>query len=109
MARIAGADGAAITQASLTSITYGVFNKADDSAIVAAGTALTIADVVFDTLQTDDRWTVDSTGYNFRHDATAATFVTGDVVHRFEYKFTPTSGEAWHVVFEVSTINLLGS
>ena len=106
MARIVGQSAAYITQASLTSITCKVFSR--DGTNVSTPT-ITISTSVFDTLQTDDRWDEDSTGYNFRHTVAASVLTTGNETYRIEYKFTPVSGEVFFVVFELSTINVLTS
>lgn len=108
MARVLGVDGANITQASISSITYAVHN-ADTGAEVVASTSLTVASVVFDTLQTDSRWHVDSTGYNFRMDAPAASFPTGNTRYHVEVKFTPATGAVFHVVFEVAALQIFRS
>ena len=65
MARMEGADAAAITQSSVSSIDGKVFDK---NSSTDTGTTLTVAVAtsVFNTLQTDARWDVDATGYNFR-------------------------------------------
>lgn len=113
MARIKGGDGANITQASISSIAYSVFSLSTTNG-VTTGTetttgTLTVSDVVFDTLQTDARWGKDSTGYNFRWDVPASVLANGDTTYRIEIKFTPTSGEAFHVVAEVETVGLYRS
>lgn len=106
MARIIGNDAANITQASLTTITYSVFDL--DSATPETpvsghdAQALTVANVVFNALQTGDaRWADaggDLTGFNFLHAIAATAFPSA---HRYaiEYLFNPASGENfWHVV-----------
>ena len=108
MARIVGNDGVNIVQADVTSI-YRIIYNAATGVVVQASTEITVANAVFDTLQTDARWSYDDTGYNFRDDAPAAQFASGSVVYRIEYKFTPASGEVWHVVFQPSAVELLGS
>lgn len=108
MARLKGQSGGNVTQASLSAISYTVIDKTTQAVIVAA-TSLTIADVIFDSLQTDARWTKDSTGYNFRHDLAAASFPEGNTTYRVEYTFTPVSGAVFRAVFEMPTLNLLGS
>ena len=108
MARVYGNSAVAITQASLSGITYTVIDKTT-LAVVVASTALTVSSVVFDTLQTDARWVKDSTGYNFRHDLAAAALPDGDSTYRVEYTFTPTIAAVFKLVFEVATVNLLGS
>ncbi len=108
MARVVGNDAANITQASLTSVKLTIFNRLTDAVIVAEQT-LTVADVVFDTLQTDSRWTLDSTGYNFRHTVVASSLATGGIVHHCEFKFTPASGEVFWVVFDLATQEIITS
>lgn len=110
MARVAIQDGTNGQQADFTGITYAVFDldSATPATAVSSG-SLTVANVVFDTLQTDSRWTKDSTGYNFRHDATPAMFPTGGHRYRMEYLFNPAAGEDFFVAFEVDTIAMLTS
>lgn len=98
LARVVGNAAAAITQASLSSISYKIFNESSDTPDTAVETGtLTVSSVVFDTLQTDARWTKDTTGYNFRN-VVAGTNITGDGRrYLVEYLFTPTSGAAFVV------------
>ena len=107
MARIVDNDGTNITQADLSAISWNIFDMSNPAS--ATNTALVITDVVFDTLQTDSRWTTDSTGYNFRHDVPAVSLAIGDAQYRLEYKFTPASGEVFHTAFELVTVDMLGS
>ena len=102
MARIVGADSTAITQSTTSAITLAVFKNASTSATYTA--SLTVADVVFNTLQTDGRWNLDSSGYNFRYSAIASIFADGDATYRLEYKFTPTSGSQYFVIYEIDTV-----
>lgn len=106
MARIQGNDAANVQQADITSIKRSVY---DGETIIGLDVTLTLVDVVFDTLQTDARWTFDSTGYNFKDDVVATVFPVGDKVYRVEYKFTPASGAVFHYVREVHTKNLVRS
>ena len=86
-------DGANATQAVVSSITYKAWDTADSGTVYASGT-LTVADVVFDTLQTDGRWAADATGYNFRHDVGQGVFVTPGR-YRLEYTATLTGGNSF--------------
>lgn len=106
MARIVGNNAANIVQVDITSIALTVTETGGDAGTPAA---VTVATVIFNTLQTDARWTVDATGYNFRYEVPAATLANGGKVYVFEFKFTPASGPVFHVVFQVPTVNLLGS
>lgn len=107
MARIAGNDGEYITQASISAIVCTIKNARTQAAISTP--AVVVATSVFDTLQTDSRWTEDSTGYNFLHTVPATSFASGDTIYRVEYKFTPASGEVFWVVFEASALGVLTS
>lgn len=108
MARVVGNDGANIVQADITSIHRSIYNAATGTEI-EADTALTVANVVFDTLQTDSRWGYDTTGYNFRDSVPASKFAAGSQVYQIEYKFTPASGEVWHVPFQHAVTGVMGS
>ena len=93
--------GTALTQASFSSISYSVH---DSSNVVVSGhdaQALTIASVVFDTLQ---GWSRDSTGHNFRYTVAAGAFATGDSVYTITVKFTLTSGVVGYASYRVTTV-----
>jgi hypothetical protein len=79
-------DGANAVQADIDSIEYQIFPHYSTTAHTTA-TALTVSDVIYDTLQTDDIWDEDATGYNFRHDVAATTFPSPDD-YELEYKVT---------------------
>ena len=113
LARIVGGDGANIVPAEISAIHYSVYLLDDqdpDSRTPVAGhtaVALTVADVVFSELQTDALWTVDATGYNFRHvldvSAHPAFAVAG---RRFlvEHQLTPAAGQTILVRFRINVI-----
>jgi len=84
------ADGSNAVQADISSITWAIYD-ADETDATATGT-LTVSNVIFDTLQTDGRWSKDDTGYNFRHDV-AATVLTDPGTYQIEYKVTFTGGD----------------
>ncbi len=86
-------DGVTATQSVLSSITWKAWDEQNTGTVHASGT-LTVSSVVFDTLQTDGRWTADSTGYNFRHDITQATF-TDPGRYVIEYTVTMTGGNSF--------------
>lgn len=74
MDRIQGEDATDMQQADVTAISYRVFQY-DTEANARTGTSgtevgtsasLTVSSVIFNTLQTDARWTADTEGYNFR-------------------------------------------
>ena len=106
LVRIAGVDGVNLTQASLTAVSYAVFDP--DGQEILSGD-LVIADVIFDTLQTGDpRWErccpSDVEGFNFRHVMPATAFPTGGATNRVEYKFTDTNGYVYHKPFDAKVL-----
>lgn len=107
MARIVGNDGEYIKQADFGTITYAVHDS--DGAEVTASTSLTPANVIFDTLQTsgdDPRWPHGDVGFNFAFVLPAASSPTGGKTNLVEVKFVPSSGEPFHVVWEVGVLDL---
>lgn len=89
-------DGDEMVQADVDTIEYAVYND-DTRELVQTLTALTVANVVFDTLQTDERWTVDTDGYNFRHDVSHSLLTDPDITYRIEYKITLDGGTEFYL------------
>jgi len=111
MRRIRSAADVDITQATISTITYVVYDLADDS-VVTASTSLTVADVVFDTLQITNAWTSqggDATGYNFGAELPGTNWPTSGKLLRVEITFTPTSGSAFMVAFDVSVLKIVST
>lgn len=108
MARVKGSDGNYVQQNDVSSIAYSVFDSEDTSTAIGTGTLLASA-VIFNQLQTDNRWPEDETGYNFRWDIPATLLPAGDKVYRFEVKVTPNAAQAFHLVWNVSTEDLYRS
>ena len=107
MARIQGDDAANITQSNVTAITLKTFLNYGTAA--TSTTTLTVADVVFDALQTDARWTKDATGYNFRYQIPSSVFDTGDSTYRCEFLFDMNSQPDLFVIFSVDTVEVLST
>lgn len=101
MARIVGIDAAAITQATISSIAYRIADRHTKATIDSD--TLTVSSVVFDTLQTDARWTADATGYNFRWTLSAAQLPTGNRSVSVDLTLTTTGGDTIPVVFHLTT------
>ncbi len=110
MARVVSVDGSAMLQSSVSSISYGVFDLSVGSppTQVASGT-LTVGTVVYDTLQTDARWTKDTTGYNFGWSAPASIFPKGGRKYQVEIKIVPTSGENFFLIFLITSKEVYSS
>lgn len=110
LARVLGWDGSAIVQADVASGLYWVFDLAALPDPIPAGTALTVADVVFDTLQTDAKWTLDDTGYNFALHVPGTSFDGGGKTFRVEIELTPSdsayTNSKIHIARDVETLEL---
>ena len=113
LARVVGAEGQPIVQADVSSAKYSVYllddQDADTRTAVTGhdGVSLTVADVIFNSLQTDALWTVDATGYNFRHvlDVSAnQAFAMAGRRYLVEFELTPLSGQVILVRFRTNVI-----
>lgn len=116
LARLRGQDGAYVTQASISSISYGVRDLTAGST-TSSGT-FTVSTSIFDSLQIDDRWTKDRTGYNFRATISAGAFDAFDVgtvddvpefrvdahSYRVSVRFTPVTGAAFVVPYQFTPV-----
>ena len=68
---------------------------------------LTVANVIFISLQTGGLWTVDEVGFNFRHEIDVGTneaFPRAGTQYQVRYELVPTSGQKTIVRFRVSVI-----
>ena len=89
---------------------YLLDDQNSDSRTAVAGhtdVTLPVADVIFSTLQTDAIWTVDTTGYNFRHvlDVSAhPAFAVAGRRYLVEYQLTPAVGQMILVRFRINVI-----
>jgi len=113
MARVENATGMAITQSSTSSIRYSVYelNADDPNALTVVvghdNVTLVVSDVIFDTLQNDQAWTVDTTGYNFRHELDVSlneAFSQAGQLYQVRYELTPGNGQKIVFRFKVRCI-----
>ncbi len=102
MARVVNSSGQNLIQAHVSSISYSVFElpvHGQGSQTPVTGhenVGLSVGDVIFDTLQNNESWNVDSTGYNFRHEidvSTAEAFTTPGATYWVRYEVTPVQGQ----------------
>ena len=98
------ANGVDVTQAVVSTIARKVYNVSTDTLI--SSTTLTVPSAVFDSLQTDGRWTLDSDGYNFRDRVPAVNFPEPKQTYRVEYQFTGSAAEKYWLVYEHDTLNI---
>lgn len=113
LAKIVGAGGANILRSDINTIKYSVYllddqNPDNRTAVVEhTNSPLAVADVIFNSLQTDAMWTADATGYNFRHvlDVSAhQAFTVAGRRYLIEYQLTPAVGQMILVRFRINVI-----
>lgn len=90
MARV-HANGANVQIADINTITLSIYDKTLEE-IIGSPISLIVADTIFDTLQTDARWDVDETGYNFRHNISASLLSDEDIKYILSYVFLTADG-----------------
>ncbi len=97
---VQGQNGANITQASMTSISYTVTRTNKDGTTTVTGTGvLTVSAVVFDTpVTTDPRYGL-AGGYNFLAVLPHTCFASPGLYHLIEVLFVPVSGEQFEQLF----------
>lgn len=109
LARVVDCNGDPIVSTDIESAAYSVIEVDEcdpEASTVVAGhdsVELLPSVVVFDTLQTDSAWSVDATGYNFRHELVVATneaFPKRGRLYQVRYQLTPYVGQ--RVVFRFS-------
>jgi hypothetical protein len=113
MARVVDANAEAINQASVASVGYTIYalERSNPESLNAVpgheNVALDVEQVVFDTLQTGGGWSVDETGYNFRHevDVTAdEAFGEAGRVYQVRYEVVPVTGQKIVFRFQLKCI-----
>lgn len=113
LARVEDGSGAQITQVDVSGIEYTVSEVPVDETDTPPAifghenVSLSKADVIYDTLQTDSTWTVDATGYNFRHELDVSqfeAFAKVGQVYQVRFEVTPTSGQKIVFRFQVRCI-----
>ena len=101
LARVGYADGGRVTPAQINAVSYTI-EQTGDCRTAASGVSghesvsLTPSAVLFATLQQSDEWTVDTTGYNFRHELDVGqndAFPTAGRSYTVRYELTPTAGQ----------------
>ena len=102
LARIVGEDGLPITTSTLSSIDYTIYelDEANPDTLTAVtghtSVSVTVAGAVFDQLQSDELWAVDTEGYNFKHvlDVNVnQAFTKAGYHYQVRFELTPTSGQ----------------
>lgn len=118
LARLEDDDATALQQADISAITIKVYDKNDPANAILTDT-LTVADVIYDTLQTGNGWMLDSAanpdpisglyGWNFRYKTPTTYFPQGNRTYTVEAEAVGQGSPADkdYMVWEQPTINLL--
>lgn len=106
LGRLVNLAGQYVTQASISGISYKVVDlKQVPAAVVNAG-IFTISSVIFDVLQTDGRWTVDSTGYNVAMLMPGSNFPNAATTYRVQVTFTQTDLNTLNADWDLQTVKV---
>ena len=106
LARIKSLTATYILQSDISAIELKAFNEADNAQRGETET-LDASQVIFDSLQTDDYWPEDGTGYNFRYMAPAAMITNGGEIVKMEAIITTTTGQKIPVVWRLDVQEVL--
>jgi len=102
MARVVDSGAQTINRTSVASLLYSVYelDKSDPESLLPVmgheNVLLTVDEVIYDALQNDSFWTIDATGYNFRHEIDVAAneaFPKAGAVYQIRYELTPVLGQ----------------
>ena len=113
LARIVDENAAAIDQSGVSTATYSVFlldeHDPDGRTVVSGhdGKPLAVASIIFNSLQTDARWTIDDIGYNFRHTidvSTDSAFAVAGRNYLVEYRLAPPTSQVIIARFRLNCI-----
>lgn len=100
-------DGANAQQADVSSISIKAWDV-DDLTTEVLDASLDKTQVVYDTLQTDSRWSEDSTGYNFRYDV-EDTVCASAGIYLFRVTVNTTGGKIPRMQWRITARKLEGS
>jgi hypothetical protein len=109
MARVSDVSGTDIVQSDIESITCNVYDST--TGVLLANPTYDVADVIYDTLQTDSRWTADSTGFNFAAVIPASALSSGSQRVRVEFLIVPADGGTdtttqFYIIYELSVVEV---
>ena len=96
--------GSLLVQADFGTITYGIWTSSGTE-VVAAGTSLTVANVILETAFTNEKlWGLDTTGGNFRLIIAADVLTSPDTEYHVEVEFVESGGAQTTGVWKIITL-----
>jgi hypothetical protein len=101
LARVQDQSGNLITQASATAITVTVWNV--ETSTQTDTFSPSVSSTIYNTLQTDGRWTTDSIGYNLAINLDSSAFNAGNCRFQVQVAITPQSGSVYRLIAVVET------
>jgi len=113
LARVVNSEETPITDADIASAKYSVYlvdeNDMTAHTVVSAHSdvSVSVGSIIFGSLQNDDSWDVDNTGYNFKHSLDVLSdqaFTEAGRIYRIVFELTPTYGQVIVVRFRVHVI-----
>jgi hypothetical protein len=104
LAYVNKAKGVRLLQAHVSSITCTITDSTTGTAVTGFnGVSLSPSAVIYDTLQTDDDWELDDTGYNFRHDLSTSALPNGSRTYLYRTTIVTTDGVSIAVWGEIES------
>lgn len=106
LSRVRVGSGNDIQQSDVSAITVKVF---DEDTQTQVGTTMTpdATDVVYNTLQTDDRWVEDDEGYNVAIPVAASYFPEGDTTYRVEVRYQTVTSDQFYDIWQLQAVDTL--
>ena len=113
LARIVDESGIPLTISDIHSVKYTIFLLDDQNPVARTAVVgheqitLQVSSVMFNTLQTNNIWSIDTAGYNFRHAPDTDNSESFPIPHRnylIIYQIVPFEGASIHIHFHVNAI-----
>ena len=104
MARVVGYDNQNINRASVSSISFKVTqidSTTGQRVEVVPEAPLNVNDVIFDTLQTDAKWTKDAEGYNLAYQVEPTALPRQNETFDCDFKLVDTASKPYIVSFSL--------
>jgi hypothetical protein len=102
LARVYDENGNPIAQSSVSSISVSVVNA--ETTVQTSTASPAVGDCVYNSMQQDGRWTQDNIGFNLAVPIQSSSFNSGDTQYEVQITITPTSGDPYRIVAQITTL-----